>query len=357
MKMKLVLLDRDETFLNRLTSALGSREDCAVEIYSFTDLGQALGAMEKAGNCLFAVSDEFDSVIDPGSLPEGVCFAWLTESRSVSEHRGIAAICKFQKAEMIFREILSVFSGSHSGIGGDGAHVDAASAAKVYGFYPCGGGSGASTAAAACAVRFALKGKRALYLNLERFGTSEIFFRSDSRIRIGDLIYAIKSKRTNLSVRLKSAIMHSEEGVNFIGSCTAAPEVMEIGAEDIGMLLNELKLMGQFDYIIVDADLLLEGATLELMRQATANILVSNGEYASNEKLVRIHAAMDIIAVRDEISFPPTWLLYNRFSSKSGSAAENIGIAVLGGAPRYEGGSGGSIVRHLSEMAFFDALL
>ena len=120
MKMKLVLLDRDETFLNRLTSALGSREDCAVEIYSFTDLGQALGAMEKAGNCLFAVSDEFDSVIDPGSLPEGVCFAWLTESRSVSEHRGIAAICKFQKAEMIFREILSVFSGSHSGIGGRG---------------------------------------------------------------------------------------------------------------------------------------------------------------------------------------------------------------------------------------------
>ena len=179
-----------------------------------------------------------------------------------------------------------------------------------------------------------------MYLNLERFGTSEIFFRSDSRIRIGDLIYAIKSKRTNLSVRLKSAIMHSEEGVNFIGSCTAAPEVMEIGAEDIGMLLNELKLMGQFDYIIVDADLLLEGATLELMRQATANILVSNGEYASNEKLVRIHAAMDIIAVRDEISFPPTWLLYNRFSSKSGSAAENIGIAVLERAPRYEGGSG-----------------
>lgn len=355
MKIRLVLLDKDEKYLNRLSSAFSSRDDYSTEIYSFTDFEQAMSALEKVGNCVFIASDRFD--IDSKSIPESVCHAWFTENRSVLEYKGRAAICKFQKADNIFREILSVFSGSPSEIGDNGSHTGTHSEAKVYGFFSCSGGSGASTAAAACALRFTSMGKKALYLNLERFGTSSIFFRSESRTRIGDLIYAIKSKRTNLSLRLKSAVMQSEDGVFFIESCTAAPEVMEITAEDIDMLLTQLKNMNGFDYIIVDSDLLLEGAPLELMRQATANILVSNGEYTSNVKLERINAAMNIIAVRDEISFPQTWLLYNRFSSKSGIAHKNIDLAVLGGAPRYEGGSSESIVSHLSQMAFFDALL
>lgn len=355
MKIRLVLLDRDPNYLNRLSSALGSRDDCSIEIYSYTDPEQALSFLEKLGSCVFIASDKFD--ISPETIPEGVCHVWFTENSAAVEHNGRTAICKYQKAEAIFREILSVYAGNSSGAECDKRGEGAGSDTKVYGFFSCGGGSGASTAAAACAVRFASSGKKTLYLNLERFGTSEIFFPSESRVRIGDLIYAIKSKRSNLALKLKSAVMTSGEGVRFIGSCKAAPEVMEIEEEDIRMLLGQLKMTGEFDYIIVDADLLLEGAELELMRQATANILVSNGEHIANEKLDRIYAAMDIIAVRDDIPFPPTWILYNRFSSKSGTASKNTGFAVLGGAPRYEGGSPGHIVKRLSEMAFYDALL
>lgn len=356
MKIRVVFLDYDQTYLNRLSSALSEREDCSAEIYSFSNPERAFETLREIGNCIFVVSDRFE--VDADAVPKGVCLALITEKRAIREIGDLPAIYRYQKADAIFQEILAVYSGTFSSdVVEMEAHTGKVANAGVYTFLPCGGGSGASTAAAAFALRMASIGMVPLYLNLERFGTSEMYFSSESKTHIGDLLYAIRSKRGNLPLRLKSALSRSEEGVYFIESCRAATEAMEITAEDVNTLLEKLRDMGKFDCIVIDTDFLLEGPSLEIMRQATSIVLVTNGEPSSHMKLERIYGAMEIISTRDEVEFPSTLLLYNGFSSKTGSTEANVDIAVLGGIPRYEGASPKRIARRISQMTFFDTLI
>jgi cellulose biosynthesis protein BcsQ len=357
MKLKLILLDSDKTYLSKLVSAFSAMPENNMETYSFTELPPALTAVNEIHAEILIAGDDFK--IEKENIPEGCSFAYFVNAASLREVRGQKAICRYQRADLIYKEILSLYSDSRlpdAGIGIKG--TDSPSREPiVYSFYSCGGGTGGSSAAAACALRFAGAGKRALYLNLERFGSAEAFFGAEGRINLGDILYAVKSKRTNLELKLQSAVKQDECGVFFLDSCRVAPEVMEITPENILQLLSEIKALGQYDYVIVDTDILLDGLSLAVMRNSDAIVLVSDGSEISLIKLGRIRKAMEIISARDEFEFPKAYLLYNKFSSKTSRSADDQELLLLGGAPRFEGASAGKVIRGLAEMPFFDKLL
>ena len=91
-----------------------------------------------------------------------------------------------------------------------------------------GGGVGGSSAAAACAMRFAQKGKRALYLNLERFGSADVFFSAEGSSSLGDVIYAVKSQKGNLEIRLESSVKRDGSGVFFFSPPKLALDTAEL---------------------------------------------------------------------------------------------------------------------------------
>lgn len=126
--------------------------------------------METAKIEVLVASDAFD--IDFKKLPKRCGFAYFVDSMDVDTLNGQHAICKFQKADLIYKQILSVFSENAANVSGLKFGDDNC---KILFFQAVSGGAGASTMAAACAAHFAAKGKRTLYLNLERFGSSDIF--------------------------------------------------------------------------------------------------------------------------------------------------------------------------------------
>jgi len=355
MKLKLVVLDDNKTYLERLISAFSSRQEFNVETYSFTELPDALSALREVDADFFIAGESYN--INPSSIPEGCSFAYFADSAAKGEVRGRNAICRYQKAELIYKEILSIYSERNRPAAVAAISEPKGIHTRVCAFTPCGGGTGSSSAAAACALRFARMGKHALYLNLERFGTSESYFEAEGRINLGDVLYAIKSRRATSEMKILSAIKQDETGVYFIESCRAAPEVMEITAENAAGLIDELKALGQFEYIIADIDLMLEGASLAVMKKADSCVLVSDGSETSHKKLGRIIKAMEIISARDEFEFPAPYLMYNKFSSKSSIGAIPYDIAFLGGAPKYEGASQSKVIRQLAELPLFDGLL
>jgi cellulose biosynthesis protein BcsQ len=363
MKLKLVLLDSDSIYMERLVSAFSVRQECSLETYSFTSLQDALAALHHTSADILIAADSY--VIGPESIPERCSFAYLTDSAATGKVRGQPSICRYQKAEFIYREILSIYYEQNGGPAEkNGAllfPVDAGETAerkttRIYAFAPCGGGSGASSVAVACALRLTRSGKSVLYLNLERFGTSGSYYESEGRLHLGDVLYAVRSKRTNSGIKLINAIKRDECGVRFIDSCRVAPEVMEMTAQDASELIDELKALCMFDYIIADIDLLLDGALLAVMKKADANVIVSDGSESSIVKLERLAKAMEIISERDEFSFPAIYLLYNKFSSKNSQCTSIDEFTLLGTAPRYEGASQSKIIRRLAELPIFDGL-
>lgn len=64
---------------------------------------------------------------------------------------------------------------------------------------------------------------------------------------MSDIIFALKSKKANLAMKLESCVKQDGSGVYFYSQSKIALDMHELNSEDIMRLLSELKLYGEYD--------------------------------------------------------------------------------------------------------------
>ncbi|MBE6640922.1 MAG: chromosome partitioning protein ParA [Ruminococcaceae bacterium] len=352
MIIKLAILEKDQSYLNRIVNVFGIKYADKFQIYSFTDADVAFATLETAKIEVMVASDAFE--IDVNKLPRRCGFAYFVDSPDIETLNGQRAICKFQKAALIYKQILSVYSENAGNVSGLKFGDDAS---KIIFFQPVSGGAGASTMAAACAVHFAKKGKKTLYLNLERFGSADVFFDAEGQFDMSDIIFALKSRKTNLSMKLESCVKQADNGVCFYSKSPLALDMMELNADDLMKLITELQLTGSYDYIIVDTDFSIDREALKLYRKAHTLVWVGDGSELSNSKLSRAFTALKTAEADADSPLPNrTVLIYNKFSNRT-SRILDVGIRNIGGSPRYEHATSAQILEALSAKDMFDAIM
>ena len=114
MKIKLALLDNDQNYLNRIVSVFNIRYADKLEIYSFTRIESALSALESTRIDVFVSSVAFD--VNTAALPKRCGFAYFVDSADIDSVNNQRAICKYQKADLIYRQILSIYSENAGGV-------------------------------------------------------------------------------------------------------------------------------------------------------------------------------------------------------------------------------------------------
>ena len=353
MKIKLAVLENDKSYLERIVSTFETKYADKLEIYSFTEQQVAMQTLDPAKIDVLLASDSFE--INVNQLPRRCAFAYLVDSLEIESFNDQRAICKFQKADLIYKQILSVYSEKASSITG---FKMTGEECRVIAFGAAGGGVGASTMAAACAVHLAARKKKVLYLNLERFGSADLFFDGQGQFDLSDIIFALKSKKTNLPLKLESCVRQATNGVYYYAGSKVVLDRMELNTEEILRLIAELKLTGEYEYMILDLDFGIDGETLKLYRQAQSVVLVGDGTEPSNNKTERAYAALTILEQNSDAPLTNRMaFLYNKVSSKGGQMLGVTGLKVLGGAPRYTGATVRQITEQLSQMAFFDSIL
>lgn len=353
MKIKLAILERDSSYLNRIVSVFNMKYGEKFEIYSFTDKDVALSTLDPSKIDVLLADDSFE--IDVAMLPSRCGLAYLVENGDIESVREQRAIFKFQKVELIYKQILSVYAEKANDIGGVNFGGDNC---KLYVFSSPGGGTGSSSMAAACALHYARAGKKTIYLNLETFGGADMFFTAEGQFDMSDVIYAVKSKKANLALKLESCVRQDEQGVCFYAQSQIALDMMELGTEDILALVKELQMTGSYDYIILDMDFAADKNALSIFRKSHAMILVGDGSDLSNNKIQRAYKA--IATMEQNADAPLTGrmaLMYNKFSSKTSHAMEELGVRLLGGAPRYEHATPKQVVNQLAGMDMFDQII
>lgn len=352
MKIKLAVLEKDKSYLARIVSVFGTKYSEKLEIYSFTDPEVALGALSSAKIDVLLASDGFS--VDVSKLPNRCAFAFLVDTAGIDLLHNQRAICKFQKADLIYKQILSIYAEKASSITGFAASGDAG---KVLAFCSASGGVGSSTMAAACSVYMAAKGKKVLYLNLEKFGSADLFFFGEGQFDMSDIIFALKSKKANLPLKLESCVKRDRTGVYFYSQAKIALDMMELNAEDTLRLISELKLMGKYNYIILDMDFRIDKDVLKIYRQAQEIVLVGDGSVVSNTKIERAYTAlMTIEQNADAPLINRMSFIYNKVSSKTGHPINAPGLKSLGGAPRYARAEVQQVIEQLAAMDIFEEL-
>lgn len=352
MKIKLAVLDKDMKYLKRLAVVFSTKYTENVEVYSFTDMETALPVLDSARIDVLLANEEFD--VDLTKLPRRCGFAYLVDAPNISMLNEQAAICKFQKPELIYKQVLGIYAEKAAGMSG---HVFKEGAAKVFSFSSPAGGVGSSTLAAACAVYFASQGQRCLYLNLEPFGVADLFFSGEGQFDLSDVIFALKSKKSNFPIKLESCVKKSAQGVFFFSRPKLSLDILELTEEEIIQLIETLSLTGGYDYIILDAGFDMSERSRNIHRQAQAMVWVSDGSELANSKLCRAYESLGICeGNKDAPLTGRLCLLYNRYNSKTGRMIEEIQARMIGGAQRFDNRSVEQVVLELSRLAFYENL-
>lgn len=353
MKIKLAILEQDERYLERMISVFSTKYADKLEIYSFTELKTAIAALDASKIDIFLAGDAFE--IDASALPSRCGFAYFVDSADVDMVNHQKAICKFQKAELIYKQILSIYSEKAGSLFGFKSEDEGGT--HVILFDSVSGGAGASSMAAACALHFAAQQKRVLYLNLEKFGSSDVFFSAEGQFDISDVIYALKSRKANLSLKLESCVKRDPRGVYFYSQSKLALDMLELSPDEIIHLISELKNSGDYDYIIIDADFGMDQRFLPVYRQVPAILWVGDGSDPSNAKICRAYTAL--LTLERNADLPLTdriALIYNKFSNKTGNTINEVELKNIGGVPRYEHAGTGQILAKLAVMDLFDKI-
>lgn len=354
MKIRLLLLDSDKNYLNRITASFTTKYADEVEIYSFSDLEIAMEKLSSARVDVFLADETFS--IDVSRVPGRCSFAYLVETSSIDRIRGQKAFAKYQKIGLFHKQLLNLCA--ENPMADVSFRTNTGEQAQVLLFLPVSGGAGGSSMAAALAMYGAKRGKKVLYLNLEQFGSADAFFQGEGQADFGEAIYAVKSGKGNLAMKLKSIVRQDLSGVEFFSSPRDAMNLTELDGRDIVGLLQELGSDGTYDAIVLDMDFIFGERLFEVMEAVQNIVFVCTGTENSIRKAERAYGALSIVeAMRESNLLNKSCLVYNRFSSKAGRKIQGLDIRQPGGAPRYENATPKQVIEKLQMLDFWKEFL
>ena len=326
MKIKLAILDSDRNYLEKMGAAFGRRYSDKMEFYLFTSEFAAVEALRASQIDVFLMNKAIDFPVD--RIPSDCMYAYLSDVPGIERYNDRPVICKFQRMDMLYKQILDVYALNRKVVlGGEYAGAKG----KTILFFGASGGMGTSSMAAACAIRFAGKKKKVVYLNLQKLSGADMYFSGEGQRGMTDLILSLQDPDPNLRLQLQSWVREDASGVCFFAQAKTPLDMMELDAECTMLLLSELKKHGDYDYIILDTDLTLSPDALEVYKAADEIVLVSDH---SKEAAVKAQRALEALCMMGGNENPITdriCVIYNRVAHENEVDITEPKLNALGG--------------------------
>lgn len=332
MKIKLALCTTDKGYADKFVNYFSIHYADRMEFSQFTQMPAFLEFLKKGHPDICLIGEENAGEIKALKTYQ-TAFVLLAEERGALED--VPSIFKYQKAELIFKELLNIYADSRKGSRLLREHVQGE--AHTYAFCSPSGGSGATTIALAYAMRLA-KQKPVLYLNLQQYGNADLILNAEGNGKFDDVIFALKSKRGSLSLKLESLVRRSRENVDFFVSCNNPLDLQELTGEELLALLREVVTCGLYEYVIVDMDSQLGDREFTVLNEVEHIIAVEGGNEENGIKFEKFYVALEAAENRRNMDLVSKLsLFYNKFSNKTGSTITERDVRVAGGSPKIEG--------------------
>ena len=350
MRIRLGILDDNTRYTSLLATYFNRHYSEQLEIHIYNSLDSfEQNSHQKRIDVLLANPDILQGT---SSIPSNVGVAYLSESTDIESIRDVRAVCKYQKAELIYKEIISIYSEIETGevyrMGGLNS--------RVLLFRGVSGGVGATTTAVSCAASIAGTGRTVLYLNLEENGVVSHLLRGEGSATLSDVLYVVKSRHSNIALKLDSMVRKDFSGVCFFAPFSVMLDSCNLHKEDVKSLMDAIRISGNYDYIVIDVSPHTNDFLDYLNSLAEYIFLVSDGSEVSGIKLQKLIEAMAIEDERDDSTvLRRTSLIYNRFGSWAREVVCNPQVDVFARINRYEGASALTIRDQIAGSGLFDS--
>lgn len=351
MKIKVVIAEKDKAYTAKLINNLMGNYTEQLELYSFSELELVEQYLKNESPDVVLASEEFKEV--QNAVGRKTVFAYLT-SYKVEEIDGVVAVCKYQKVENIYKQILNLYSELGKNFV---SHAEKTEGTQVVSFFGISGGAGASTMAAAYAIHQTMVGKKVLYLNLEKLASTSAFFSQQGTAAFDEVLFALKSKKMNLGLKIESTVLCDSTGVYFFAPCENCMDILELTEEDIQNLIEGICGMGQYDYLVIDSDFTMDNKMNLICDYSSHIVLISTGSVVNNMKMGKYIKSLHTIEERNKVSIQPKLcVLYNKFRNAVCNVMEIADVKNIGGVPMVESGTAAENAKYVAGLGFWETI-
>lgn len=277
----------------------------------------------------------------------GRLWAYLSEDADLQEE-GERYLEKYRRADQIYRDLLDLYAKSSHTHYKDSSIVSGKT--TFIAFVSAGGGIGASTIACAAAKAFSQM-EKVLYLNLENLGSCGIVFPGESKSGLDELVYALKSRRNTLELKIESSVSRDGMGAYFFKECANPMDLQTLSAEDIQDLLKAVEASRVYDKVIIDLGNGVQDKEIAAMSMANRVALITAHSEIAALKLQRYIELIQTVEDVKKVDIISKMQIYFTRTMKNMQLPEHISQIRVGGAfPLIENGNFAGIVDKIAQM-------
>ncbi len=355
MKIKVSVCSDDVLYCERLVNYFNSHYYDTFQWNVYTQSVYLQQIFEANTADLILVGREMKSELQKldESLRDGQLWAYLAEDDGEQEE-GIWYLAKYRRADRIFRDLLDLYAQKE--------HVRYENAAIVSGkttfiaFVSAAGGLGASTIACAAAKSFS-RMEKTLYLNLEDTGSCEISFKGEEKPGLDELVYALKSRRNTLGLKIESSVSQDEAGTYYFKECANPMDLQSLLPEEIEELLKAIEAAKIYDKVIIDLGNGLQDKEITVMSLANRVVMVTDNSEIAALKLRRCLAFIQTVEETKKVDiFSKIHIYFNKVLKNTQIPEQISQIRVCGAFPVIENGNFTGIIEKISGMELLQGM-
>lgn len=346
--IKVVILDSDSKYLNRISKAILTNYN-DIELYVFTSSEVMLKSIDFNNiNVLLVNHDLYDL---SKVTSDRIAVAYLEEcGELIDDYR---VINKYQKISVIYAQIVSLYETTSMASHNVSKFSDSI---KLITYTSFCGGTGTSTLAIAEAISKAKMGYKTLYLNLEYFDTTDIYFENKGNTSFSNLVFEIKKKEKNLSQKLeKILIQDNNSGVFYCNPSHILLDKLEINNEEDTTLLFEALKRLNFDYIIIDRNISFTIEERIILKMSDDIRFVVDGRKVTIHKFLKLMNALNLLDEREETNIcSKIGVIYNKMSATNNSTIQDKNIKILATINKYKSNNDTVILNEIVSKGMLD---
>ena len=278
MVLKIAIADKNEEYVERLLGVLEEYEELNISVFTDeTALEQAL------------MSQKFDVLLFDASVYNGYAdgnkktlqILLLDEEKGVPEQfQKIRKIRKYQRISKIYQQILEVYAE----VCGDMGTIAGQKKTSIVAVYSPIGGAGKTTVALCAATKYAMQGKRSLYLSLEDIGSQECYLPRTEERGISEVVARL-DENINYAMKVQSLMQTKQTNLFYLNHFDSPNDVYELSPEDVKNLIDVLGKTGLFDVIVLDMECSMDAKALTVFEVADHIVVVEKADNMAASKM------------------------------------------------------------------------
>jgi cellulose biosynthesis protein BcsQ len=297
--ISLILADKDEFFSERFSRYI-LEHNSLFEIMTFTKCEYLKDYLCKSSSDILLIEKSF--INDEVRAYFKNVLVIVLDDKDMDNDGEFCHISKYQKTEDIIKKITFRYAES---IGDKSIISDDTGTAKIVSVYSPIGGSGKTTLALSIATSFAMRGKRVIYFNMEKFNSVATYLNTDNAEGLSDIFLKLKNNGASISFDIMKRILTDQSGLQFFSPPESAMEFNEMSNEEINTLIKELANVTDLDLLIIDLPTEFDENVIDVLKLSNNVVFVATGDAIGANKTSAFMKEVNI--------FPDLRIVYDKF--------------------------------------------